>query len=245
MGRVQGEVAFITGGARGMGASHVRKLVEEGAHVVFTDILVEEGEALAKELGDAVLFLKQDVTKFEEWEDAVKTAESEFGPITILVNNAGIALTPTIDELTENEYRKVIDINQVGVFLGMKSVIPSMRKAGHGSIINISSISGILGMGGAAYVASKFAVRGMTKAVALEVAADRIRVNSIHPGLIETPMIMQPGVEDAVRQLAETVPLKRIGKPNDVSNLVLFLASEESSYFTGAEFVIDGGVIVQ
>ncbi len=245
MGRVQGEVALVTGGARGMGASHVRKLVEEGAHVVFTDILVEEGETLAKELGDAVLFLKHDVTKFEEWEDTVKTTESKFGPITILVNNAGIALTPTIDELSEAVYRKVIDINQIGVFLGMKLVIPSMRKAGHGSIINISSISGILGMGGAAYVASKFAVRGMTKAIALEVASDGIRVNSIHPGLIETPMIMQPGVEEVVRQMAETVPLKRIGKPEDVSNLVLFLASDESSYFTGAEFVIDGGVIVQ
>ncbi|UTT42761.1 glucose 1-dehydrogenase [Exiguobacterium aurantiacum] len=245
MGRVQGEVAFVTGGARGMGASHVRKLVAEGAHVLFTDILADEGEALAAELGDAVVFLKHDVTKLEDWEDAVKIAEEKFGPITILVNNAGIALTHTIDELSEADYRKVIDINQVGVFLGMKSVIPSMRKAGHGSIINISSISGILGLGGAAYVASKFAVRGMTKAIALEVAADGIRVNSIHPGLIETPMIMQPGVEEVVRQMAETVPLKRIGKPGDVSNLVLFLASDESSYFTGAEFVIDGGVIVQ
>lgn len=245
MGRVQGEVAFVTGGARGMGASHVRKLVAEGAHVLFTDILMDEGEALAKELGESVAFLKHDVTKLEDWESAVKTAEAKFGPITILVNNAGIALTHTIDELSEADYRKVIDINQVGVFLGMKSVIPSMRKAGHGSIINISSISGILGLGGAAYVASKFAVRGMTKAVALEVAAEGIRVNSIHPGLIETPMIMQPGVEEIVRQMAETVPLKRIGTPGDVSNLVLFLASEESSYFTAAEFVIDGGVIVQ
>lgn len=245
MGRVQGEVAFVTGGARGMGASHVRKLVAEGAHVLFTDILVDEGEALAKDLGEAVVFVKHDVTKLEDWESAVKTAEAKFGPITILVNNAGIALTHTIDELSEADYRKVIDINQVGVFLGMKSIIPSMRKAGHGSIINISSISGILGLGGAAYVASKFAVRGMTKAVALEVAAEGIRVNSIHPGLIETPMIMQPGVEEVVRQMAETVPLKRIGTPSDVSSLVLFLASEESSYFTGAEFVIDGGVIVQ
>ena len=245
MGRVQGEVAIVTGGARGMGASHVRKLVAEGAHVLFTDILVDEGEALAKELGDAVGFLKQDVTNMEDWEKAVKAAEAKFGPSTILVNNAGIALTHTLDELSEADYRKVIDINQVGVFLGMKSVIPSMRKAGHGSIINISSISGILGLGGAAYVASKFAVRGMTKAVALEVAAEGIRVNSIHPGLIETPMIMQPGVEEVVRQMAETVPLKRIGTPGDVSNLVLFLASEESSYFTAAEFVIDGGVIVQ
>ncbi|MFN4213894.1 glucose 1-dehydrogenase [Exiguobacterium sp.] len=245
MGRVQGEVALVTGGARGMGASHVRKLVDEGAHVLFTDILTEEGEALAKELGDAVMFVKHDVTKIDEWEHVVQAAESKFGPVTILVNNAGIALTAAIDELSEADYRKVIDINQVGVFLGMKTVVSSMRKAGHGSIINISSISGILGMGGAAYVASKFAVRGMTKAVALEVAADGIRVNSIHPGLIETPMIMQPGVEEVVRQMAETVPLKRIGKPEDVSNLVLFLASDESSYFTGAEFVIDGGVIVQ
>lgn len=245
MGRVQDQVALVTGGARGMGASHVKALVDEGAHVVFTDILISEGESLEKELHGKAIFMKHDVTKQEEWEAIVKATEEAFGPITILVNNAGIAVTPTIDELSEAEYRKVIDINQVGVFLGMKTVIPSMRKAGHGSIINISSISGILGIGGAAYVASKFAVRGMTKAVALEVAADGIRVNSIHPGLIETPMIMQPGVEEAVQQMAETVPLKRIGKPQDVSHLVLFLGSNESSYFTGAEFVIDGGVIIQ
>ncbi|MBG0918865.1 glucose 1-dehydrogenase [Exiguobacterium profundum] len=245
MGRVQDQVALVTGGARGMGASHVKALVDEGALVVFTDILSSEGEALEKELHGKAIFMKHDVTKLEDWEAIVKATEETFGPITILVNNAGIAVTPTIDELSEAEYRKVIDINQVGVFLGMKTVIPSMRKAGHGSIINISSISGILGMGGAAYVASKFAVRGMTKAVALEVAADGIRVNSIHPGLIETPMIMQPGVEEVVQQMAETVPLKRIGKPQDVSHLVLFLGSNESSYFTGAEFVIDGGVIIQ
>ncbi|REJ26425.1 glucose 1-dehydrogenase [Caldibacillus debilis] len=243
MGRFDGKVVLISGGARGQGASHARKFVEEGAKVVFTDILVEEGEALEKELGKNAKFLKHDVRSAADWEKVVSETEKTFGPINVLVNNAGIVISKKLEELSEEEYRRVIDINQVSVFLGMKAVIPSMKKAKGGSIINISSINGLRGsVGTFAYDASKFAVRGMTKTAALELAEYGIRVNSIHPGIINTPMVMQDDVKDTVGTLANNVPLKRIGQPEDVSNLVLFLASDESSYSTGSEFVIDGGL---
>ena len=225
-----------------MGASHARKFLEEGAKVMITDILEKEGEALASELGDNIKFMKHDVTKASEWEKVVAETESAFGPVSILVNNAGIALIKRIDEITEEDYRKVIDINQVSVFLGMKSVHKSMSKAKNGSIINISSVSGLKGSNGTvAYDASKFAVRGMTKTAAIEFGPEGIRVNSVHPGIIETPMIMQEDAKDAVRELAKAIPLKRTGQPVEVSNLVVYLASDESSYSNGSEFVIDGG----
>lgn len=243
MGRLDGKVAIITGGARGMGASHARKFLEEGAKVMITDILDKEGEALANELGGNIKFMKHDVKKGSEWEKVVTETESAFGPVSILVNNAGIALIKPMDEITEEDYRKVIDINQVSVFLGMKHVHKSMSKAKNGSIINISSVSGLRGSNGTiAYDASKFAVRGMTKSAAIELGAEGIRVNSIHPGIIETPMIMQEDAKDAVRELAKEIPLKRTAQPEEVSNLVVFLASDESSYSTGSEFVIDGGM---
>lgn len=243
MGRLDGKVAIITGGARGMGASHAKKFLEEGAKVMITDILEKEGEALVSEHGSNIKFMKHDVTKVAEWEKVVAETESAFGPVSVLVNNAGIALLKPLDEITEEDYRKVIDINQVSIFLGMKHVHKSMSKAKNGSIINISSVSGLRGnRGSVAYDASKFAVRGMTKSAAIELGEEGIRVNSIHPGIIETPMIMQEDAKDAVRELAKDVPLKRTAQPEEVSNLVVYLASDESSYSTGSEFVIDGGM---
>lgn len=246
MARLDGKVAIITGGARGMGASHVRRFVSEGAKVVFTDILVEEGQALAKELGQNAIFLEHDVTNATDWDSIVAEAEVKFGPVDILVNNAGIAPNKPIEDTTEEEYRKVIDVNQVSVFLGMKAVYTSMKKAKIGSIVNVSSLAGLIaGRNQIAYVASKFAVRGMTKAAALEFGEYGIRVNSIHPGIIETPMTMNEETEAMLAEISKTIPLGRTAKPEEVTNLVLYLASDESSYSTGSEFVIDGGLFAQ
>lgn len=243
MTRLLGKVAVITGGSRGQGAAHARRFIEEGAKVVITDILVKEGEALAKELGNNAKFIKHDVTNASDWESVVAKTEAAFGPVNVLVNNAGIALLKPIETITEEEYRKVIDVNQVSVFLGMKAVLPSMRKKKGGSIINISSVDGLRGnYNSVAYDASKFAVRGMTKTIAVECGHLGIRVNSIHPGVIETPMISQADTTDSVQELIKGVPLKRIACPEEVSNLALYLASDESSYSTGSEFVIDGGI---
>lgn len=243
MGKLDGKVAVITGGARGQGASHVRTFVEEGANVVFSDILSEEGEALATELGERVRFIKHDVTKADEWKKVIEETEAVFGPVDILVNNAGGVVTKNFEDLSEEEYRKVVDINQVSIFLGMKTTLPSMKKTGNGSIINISSINGLRGSAGnAAYDSSKFAVRGITKSAALEFAEYGIRVNSVHPGVIQTPMIEVEGTEKLVEQLVATIPMKRKGQSEEVSKLLLYLASDDSSYSTGSEFVIDGGV---
>ena len=242
MGKFSGKVVLITGGSRGQGAAHARAFVEEGAKVVITDVLVDAGQALAKELEGNAVFFKHDVTSEEDWATIVEETETIFGPINVLVNNAGIVVSKPIEETTQADYRKVIDINQVGVFLGMKAVIPSMKKGSGGSIINISSLDGLRGSPNmVAYDASKFAVRGMTKSVALEVAPYGIRVNSIHPGLVLTPMVMQEDVVDGAEGLGGHVPLKRGAKPEEVSKLVLFLA-EDASYSTGSEFIMDGGL---
>lgn len=243
MDRLKGKVAVITGGARGMGASHVRRFAAEGAKVVFTDILEKEGEELAKELGENVKFIKHDVTSASDWEFVIQRTEEYYGSIHVLVNNAGIAVKDEpLEDIAESTYRKVIDVNQVSVFLGMKSVVASMKKAGGGSIINISSLAGILGVPQKiAYVASKFAVRGMTKAAAAELGVDGIRVNSVHPGFIKTPMAAPFNID----AMQDSIPLKRIGEPEEITNIVLFLASDESSYSTGAEYIIDGGFLAQ
>lgn len=244
MGRLDGKVALITGGARGQGASHVKKFVQEGARVVFTDILVDEGKEIEQGMGEKAKFLEHDVTKSDDWQKVVEQTEQTFGPIDILINNAGVVTSTKIEDLTEEVYRKVIDINQVGTFLGMKTALPSLKKSGNASIINLSSINGLRGGEGTApYDASKFAVRGMTKTAALEFAEFGIRVNSVHPGVIQTPMIDSEGTpKEALAKLAEGIPMKRNGQSEEVSALVTFLASDEASYSTGAEFVIDGGV---
>ncbi|MFD2682495.1 glucose 1-dehydrogenase [Bacillus seohaeanensis] len=241
MGRLTDKVAIITGGARGMGATHARLFINEGAKVIIADILEQEGQALAKELGENATFFKLDVTKATNWEEVISATEKTFGPVNILVNNAGITMSKSIEETSEEEYRRIIDINQVSVFLGIKAVIPSMKKANSGSIVNISSINGLVG-GAVGYTDSKFAVRGLTKAAALGLSHYGIRVNSVHPGVIETPMIKQEDSKDAIEEFAKYIPVKRVAKPEEVSNMVLYLASDESSYSTGSEFVVDGGI---
>lgn len=239
MGRFDGTVALISGGARGMGASHVRGLVAEGARVVFGDVLEEECKALETELGDAVRFVSLDVTKDGDWKNAVATAEAEYGPINLLVNNAGIVAYGAVDEMEPDEFRRVIDINLTGTFLGMHYAVPSMRKAGGGAIINISSTAGLMGYATiAAYGASKWGVRGMTKAAAMELGKDNIRVMSIHPGPIRTPMTEGMGDE-----LTAAQPIARFGEPEEVTKLLMFMAAD-ATYSTGSEWVVDGGAVL-
>lgn len=244
MARLDGKITIITGAAQGMGAAHARVFIKEGAKVVLTDLSEERGQALALELGENALFVKQDVTNEADWKRLIETTEAHFGAVDVLVNNAGITLSKSLLETSLQDYRRILEINQVSVFLGMRSVISSMRKAGGGSIVNISSINGLVG-GAIGYTDSKFAVRGMTKAAALECAAYGIRVNSVHPGVIETPMLMQGDTKAAVEEFAKMIPLRRVAKPEEVSSLVLYLASDESSYSTGSEFVVDGGLTAQ
>ncbi len=237
MGRVDGKVAVISGGARGMGASHARALVAEGAKVVAGDILDEEGAALAAELGAAARFVHLDVTAPELWKTAVATAVDEFGRLDILVNNAGISNGNSLEHFELAEWQKILDINLTGTFLGMQAAVRAMKDAGGGSIINVSSVEGLRGSPGMhGYVASKWAIRGITKSAALELAPSGIRVNSIHPGFVRTPMTEQ------IPENFLQIPLGRVADPAEVSNLVLYLASDESAYSTGSEFIIDGGL---
>ena len=247
MGRVSGKVAIVTGAARGMGAVDAQRLIEEGAKVMLTDVLDVEGESTAKALGGNARYMHHDVRKEIEWKNVVAETERAFGPVSVLVNNAGIVTYALIETLEEADYRRVIDINQVSVFLGMKSVLPSMKRAGGGSIINISSIAGMVGGSMIqAYTASKFAVRGMTKSAAIEFAPYNIRVNSVHPGIIRTPMTMPtPEAEASFQMAINGTPAKRAGEPIEVANVVLMLATDESRFTTGAEFVVDGGMICQ
>jgi 3alpha(or 20beta)-hydroxysteroid dehydrogenase len=228
-----------------MGASHARSFVAQGAKVVLGDVNAEGGAKLASELGRDAMFVKQDVAHKADWENIVKLGEERYGRINVLVNNAGIIgeLASTID-LTEQEYLRVCSINQTAVFLGMQAVIPSMLRAGKGSIVNISSVAGMVAIYGSpniAYVASKFAVRGMTKHAAVEYGDRNIRVNSVHPGYIKTPM-MAAATDENGGEAVKQIPLKRMADSLEVSNLVIFLASDESSYITGTEHVIDGGM---
>jgi 3alpha(or 20beta)-hydroxysteroid dehydrogenase len=238
MGRVDGKVALISGAARGMGAAHARALVGEGAKVVIGDILDEEGKALADELGEAARYAHLDVTQPDDWTAAVDTALNDFGTLNVLVNNAGIVALGQLGKFDLAKWQRVIDVNLTGTFLGIQAAVEPMKAAGGGSIINVSSIEGLRGAVMVhPYVASKWAVRGLSKSAALELAPHNIRVNSIHPGFIRTPMTKHLP-DDMV-----TVPLGRPGNSNEVASFVLFLASDESSYATGAEFVMDGGLV--
>lgn len=241
MTKLLNKVAIVTGGARGMGESHVRRFVEEGAKVVFTDINEEVGEQLSAELGDNALFVKHDVTDEAGWQEVVEKTEAAFGPVNVLVNNAGISMSKSITDMSVEDYKKIIDINQVSVFIGIKAVLPSMQKAEGGSIVNISSMNGIVG-GAVGYTDSKFAVRGLTKAAALQVGHLGIRVNSVHPGVIETPMVTEGDAVEQIKEFAKHIPMRRMAQSEEVTNMVLFLASEDSSYSTGSEFIIDGGL---
>lgn len=236
MARVSNKVALISGGARGMGASHARLLVDEGAKVVIGDLLDDEGRALAAELGDSVRYVHLDVTDYSDWEAAVKTAVDEFGGLDILVNNAGIVNFAPIEEYSLEDWNKIIAVNLTSVFYGTKAVIEPLKKSGRGSIINISSTAGLQGYEALpGYNASKFGVRGLTKSTALDLGKYNIRVNSVHPGGIRTPMT--EGLDASQSHVA----LHRMGEPIELSNMVLFLASDESSFSTGSEFVADGG----
>jgi len=239
--RLEGKVAIITGAARGQGAVEARLFVEEGAKVVVADVLDAEAEAVAKELGDAAVFVHLDVSQPDQWQAAVATAEETFGKVDVLVNNAGILHFSAIENMAVEDYMRVVSVNQLGTFLGMQSVIAPMRRAGGGSIVNISSIEGILAMGGTiAYASTKFAIRGMTKVAALELGRDGIRVNSVHPGTIRTPMTDPMG---DITPIGKIIPLRRVGESEDVASVVLFLASDDAGYCSGAEFVVDGGVL--
>ena len=249
MNRLSGKIALITGASRGMGASHARGFVAAGARVIMTDVNVKAGAAVAAELGPNAYFIEHDVTSREGWQHAVEQGEAKFGLINVLVNNAGVLgpLGTKTVELQESDYLKVCAINQHSVFLRMQATIPSMLRAGKGSIVNISSISGLVANYGApnvAYVASKFAVRGLTKAAAMEYGRNNIRVNSVHPGFTMTPMMIEATDEKGGDALS-LIPLGRIADAQEVTNLVLFLASDESSYITGAEHVIDAGMTSQ
>ena len=247
MGRLDGKVALITGGARGMGKSHVRHFVEQGARVVFGDVLDEQGEAVAAKLGGDARYVHHDVTSEADWAAAVATALDAFGRLDVCVNNAGVLAFASISEMPLAEFRRILEINAVGCWLGMKSVIEPMKAAGGGSIVNISSIEGLTGAADcSAYAASKFAVRGMTKAAAQELGRFGIRVNSVHPGGILTRMVLDTADSmdpERGERYFKALPLGRFGQSVEVSRLVAFLASDESSYSTGSEFVIDGGIL--
>lgn len=244
--RLKGKVAIITGAAQGMGAEHARRFIAEGALTVFTDINQNAGIELQDELGASALFVHHDVGSEDGWSEVVSQAEGKFGPVSVLVNNAGV-LGPGAKaaDLAKADFEKVCTVNQTAVFLGTKHVIPSMIKAGGGSIVNVSSISGIVAIYGTpnvAYAASKFAVRGITKQVAIEYGEHNIRANSVHPGYIRTPMMTAALDEEQIKIASGSVPIKRVGEVEDVSNLVVFLASDESGFITGSEYIIDGGL---
>lgn len=242
-GRLEGKVALVTGAARGQGAAAARRFVAEGASVVLADVNDEPGRALAGELGAHYLHL--DVSEEDGWAAAVAEVAEVHGPVTVLVNNAGVLHMAKLTETSLADYERVIRVNQVGTFLGMRAVIPGMVDAGGGSVVNVSSVEG-LGAGPllTAYTASKFAIRGMTKVAALEYGAKGVRVNSVHPGVVETGLLPDAlgGVDVDLSYVARRVPIRRVAAPEEIAHLVLFLASDESSYCTGAEFVADGGV---
>lgn len=240
MGRVDDKVVLIAGGARNIGEASARKLVEEGAKVVIGDLLDAEGQALADDLGSAARYVHLDVTSEEDWAAAVGVATSAFGKLNVLFNNAGIFNLSSIQRYRREQWQQMLDVCLTGPFLGIKAATDSIIAAGGGSIINTSSIDGLRGTPYAhGYIAAKFGLRGLTKSVAMELAPHGIRVNSLHPGRISTP------ATDAMPSDMIPIPLGRVGQPDDIASFVLFLASEESSFATGAEFVVDGGTVQQ
>jgi 3alpha(or 20beta)-hydroxysteroid dehydrogenase len=250
MGRLDGKVALISGAARGQGEAEARLFAEEGASVVLGDVLDDLGEVVAKEIGDAARYAHLDVRDETSWQDAVALAEAEFGPVSVLVNNAGIFRVSALVDTPVEQFREVVEVNQLGPFLGMKVAVPSMTKAGGGSIVNISSTNGLSGFPHTvSYTATKWAVRGMTRTAAMELGPLGIRVNSIHPGGVDTDMIRPDNLgslaatPNALGDRFNDLPLRRVGQPIEIARLALFLASDESSYSTGSEFVADGGML--
>jgi 3alpha(or 20beta)-hydroxysteroid dehydrogenase len=243
MGRLSGKVAIVTGGARGLGEATARSFVAEDAQVVIGDILDEEGEALAKELGDAASFLHMDVGEQGDWNRAIELAQSR-GPLNVLVNNAAIVHMAALTDTTDEDYMRVFRVNQFGTFLGLRTVVAPMKAAGSGSIINVSSIDGLHSAAGlSAYSSTKWAIRGLTKNAAIELGQYGIRVNSVHPGGMWTAMGGKGGLsEEKMNELVyANFPIPRVGQPEEVAGVILFLATDEGSYCTGSEFVADGG----
>ncbi|GLV82734.1 3-alpha-hydroxysteroid dehydrogenase [Streptomyces lavendulae subsp. lavendulae] len=236
---LDGKVVVITGAGRGQGAEEARLCAEAGARVVVTDVREEEGRAVAAALGDSARYVRHDVTDADGWAEVVREAVTAFGTVSALVNNAALWRTAHVEEQTPEGFEELLRVNLMGPFLGIRAVAPVLRAAGGGSVVNISSTAGLVGIPGhAAYGSTKFALRGLTRSAALDLAGDGIRVNSVHPGAVDTPM-----VADAVagRDWSH-VPLGRMGRPREVGELVLFLCSDASSYVTGAEFAVDGGM---
>ncbi|WP_372731604.1 SDR family NAD(P)-dependent oxidoreductase [Novosphingobium sp.] len=246
MGRLSGKVAIITGGARGMGAATCRLFVEQGAKVVIADVLDDAGAALAAELGESARFLKLDVTNEENWAHVVAEAEAILGPIDALVNNAGILMFKSILETTKADFERVLGVNLVGELLGIKAVASGMIARGRGSIINVSSVDGMKGANGlVAYASSKWGVRGLTKVAAMELGHKGVRVNSVHPGGVDTIMSNHnDSSREDLNKAYSNVPLQRIGGPEEVAAASAFLASDDASYIHGAEIVVDGGMTV-
>jgi len=243
MSRLAGKVAIVTGGAQGQGAEIARAFVAEGAKVVIADVADEPGQALAAELGEAAHFAHHDVSDEASWTALVEDANGRFGPVSVLANNAGILRFGEIATGSVEDVELMWRINQMGVFLGMRAVVPTMQANGGGSIINASSVEGLAGMAGCAgYAATKWAIRGMTKCAAMELGGKGIRVNSVHPGMIDTPMTRVHGGDAAMEYGASKVPMRRVGHPEDIAPVYVFLASDESGYMNGAELAVDGGV---
>jgi 3alpha(or 20beta)-hydroxysteroid dehydrogenase len=237
MSRLDGKVVLVTGGARGIGAAIAQAMVAHGAKVVIGDVLDRDGEALAKEIGASAKYVHLDVTKPDDWQAAVAMAAKIYGKLNVVVNNAGISNYAPIEQYSNADWDKIIAINLTGVFNGIKAAIPALKVAGGGAIVNMSSLAGLRGEAAMpGYVASKWAVRGLTKAAALELARYGIRVNSIHPGIVRTPLSAE-GPQVSMSHVA----MDRVGEPIEIANLCVFLASDESSFSTGAEFIADGG----
>jgi 3alpha(or 20beta)-hydroxysteroid dehydrogenase len=246
MGKLNEKIALVTGAAQGIGEAISRAFVENGARVIMTDVKADQGRALASQFGEGAHFIEQDVSVCQQWKDVVREGETVFGPVDILVNNAGIVgvVTNTLD-FKEEDYNRIIGVNQNAVFFGMQAVLPGMLKHGGGSIVNISSIAGFVAVVGCpqlAYVCSKFAVRGMTKHVAVEYGDKNIRVNSICPGYVKTPM-NEDALDEAGYEAVNLIPMKRFGEASEVAKLAVFLASDDASFITGTEHIIDGGMI--
>ena len=243
-GRLDGKVALITGSARGQGEAEARRFVAEGARVAITDLRDVQGEQLAAELGPDTFYQQLDVTREDDWDAAVAATVERFGKLDILVNNAGIGAFGTLEGLDLKTHHEMIDINLHGVYLGMRAAKAALVATGNGAIVNISSIDGIVGvLGMTSYSGSKFAVTGMTRSAAIELGPLGVRVNSIHPGVINSPMVQEAPPETRARlnRLMDMQPIRRMGEPDEIASLALFLASDEASYITGAQFVIDGG----
>ena len=243
-GRLEAKVALVTGAAQGIGEAIARRLADEGAAVVVADIQVERGQSVARELGEHAAFLRLDVREPGDWDAALAATAERWGGLDVLVNNAGGGSGGAIDTETPEQHREVVELNLTGVWTGIKAAVPVLASRGGGSIVNISSIDGLAGVAGlSTYVATKFAVTGMTRSLALELGGRGIRVNSVHPGITETPLVQSipPQIMQRLTRAVERQPIARMGRPEEVANAVLFFASDESSYCTGASLVVDGG----